>query len=122
MAINLSQFPWYSTTDYTLGDRNLLFQTYITQLSILVEKVSTVDIVGLDQKLLMEFVFAGLNCAGFGERQKFQIVISAGPCGRGINISSLARVWPFDLMSRKVGVCDDVVLVRALTGFLLLLM
>ena len=75
----------------------------------LVDKVARNDVVGLDQKLLMEFIFAGMNCAGFGERQKFELVTAAKYWGGGVKISPLACFWPFDVIGRRYGLDDNMV-------------
>lgn len=107
MISTLYKFPWFTPHLFTLEARNLLFSTYMAQLFVLVEKVTERETVGLDHKLLMDFIFAGMNCPGFGERMKFQIVSTAGVWGTGINLSPLACFWPFDVVSRKVEFVDD---------------
>jgi hypothetical protein len=92
---------------YTLSDRNLLFSTYMKQMYVLVDKVDSNDTKGLDQNLLRDFIFAGMNCPGFGERQKHELVTAAGLWGGGIEISPLGCFWPFDLIGRNDGVKDD---------------
>jgi hypothetical protein len=103
----MMQFPWYAAELYTLSDRNLLFNTYMKQMNVLVDKVDSNDTKGLDQNLLRDFIFAGMNCPGFGERQKHELVTAAGLWGGGIEISPLGCFWPFDLVSRKDGMKDD---------------
>jgi hypothetical protein len=76
---------------------------------VLVEKVENKNTKGLDQNLLRDFIFAGMNCPGFGERQKHELVTAAGFWGGGVNISHLSCFWPFDLISRKEGIDDETV-------------
>lgn len=97
------QFPWYATDLYTMEERDGIYLCFMRQLKALVDKVDPLKQerreVGLDTKLLMEFVFAGMNCPAFSQRQKFSIVImSAGP-GRGVILSAHARAWPFQCLS-----------------------
>jgi len=56
--------------------------------------------VGLDTKLLMDFIFTGLNCAGFGERMRAATVNISGSYGAGIALSPTCAVWPFDCLVR----------------------
>ena len=107
------QFPWYAGELYTLADRNLLFATYMNQMWVLVEKVDKNETKGLDQKLLRDFIFAGINCAGFGERQKHELVTAAGWWGSAIDVPPLNYFWPFDLISRKHGIDNETVKVSA---------
>ena len=79
------------------------------QMYVLVDKVDSNDTKGLDQNLLRDFIFAGMNCPGFGERQKHELVTAAGLWGGGIEISPLGCFWPFDLISRKDGMKDETV-------------
>jgi hypothetical protein len=76
----------------------------MNQMCILVDKVEKTDTKGLDQNLLRDFIFAGMNCPGFGERQKHELVTAAGYWGGGVQISPLACFWPFDLVGRKDGI------------------
>ena len=100
------QFPWQASGLYALADRNMLFNTYMSQMYCLVEKVDRNDTKGLDQNLLRDFIFAGMNCPGFGERQKHELVTAAGYFGGGVRISPLACCWPFDVLARKDCVDD----------------
>ena len=103
------QFPWYASELYTLADRNLLYSTYMNQMCVLVEKVEKTDTKGLDQNLLRDFIFAGMNCPGFGERQKHELITTAGYWGSAIMTSPLNCFWPFDLISRQPGMDDETV-------------
>lgn len=99
---------------YTVADRNLLFSTYMQQMQILVEKVEKTSTKGLEQNLLRDFIFAGMNCPGFGERQKHTLVTAAGYWGGGVPVSPLSCAWPFDLLGRKPGLDDQTVKVGQL--------
>ena len=90
------------------------------QMFWLVQKVERTDTKGLDQNLLRDFIFAGMNCPGFAERQKHMIATGAGYWGGGVPISPLACFWPFDLVGRKDGFDDQVVKVspQVPVGFL----
>ena len=99
---------------YTVADRNLLVETYMTMLIVLVDKVERTNTKGLDQNLLRDYLFSGMNCPGFGERQKFDLIARGGRVATGIRVQDLAVRWPFDLLLRKEGSRDDSVLVRSM--------
>jgi hypothetical protein len=119
MISTLYKMPWFATHLYTLGARNLLFQTYMAQLRVLVERVGGRETVGLDHKLLMDFISAGVNCPGFGERQRFAIVVTAGQWGGGVRMGMLSCFWPFEVVGKRLGgeITDDVVWVSWTTLF-----
>lgn len=108
---NTPQFPWYSVDLYTLAQRDLLFKTYTRQLEILIVKVDPGSAipreVGLDNKLLMDFLFAGMNCPGFSERQKAIIAETSLRVGPGMRISGHARTWPFQTLSPEPAMLSD---------------
>jgi hypothetical protein len=99
----LRQFPWYAVELYTLADRNLLFSTYMNQMCVLVAKVDDKNTKGLDENLLRDFIFAGMNCPGFGERQKHELLWAAGFWGAAIDNPPLRCFWPFELIGWKDG-------------------
>ncbi|EXJ71935.1 uncharacterized protein A1O5_04436 [Cladophialophora psammophila CBS 110553] len=96
-------FPWFSTKLYTIRQTLTMFDAYKKQLDVLIVKVdSSRGIpreVGLDNKLLMDFIFAGLNAPGFNERQRADIVASSQGLACGFSISKHAPYWPFHTLS-----------------------
>ncbi len=108
---NLYKFPWYATGLYTLQQRDVLFKTYTRQLEILILKVDPGSAisreVGLDNKLLMDFLFAGMNCAGFSERQKATVADASLRVGPGMRISVHARNWPFQTLAANPVMLSD---------------
>ncbi|KIV85137.1 hypothetical protein PV11_00871 [Exophiala sideris] len=107
----LYKFPWYTPDLYTLDQRDLLFKTYMRQLEILTVKVDPGSPipreVGLDNKLLMDFLFAGMNCTGFSERQKATIAEASRRVGPGMLVSGHARNWPFQTLSADHTMLSD---------------
>ncbi|OAG37915.1 hypothetical protein AYO21_07887 [Fonsecaea monophora] len=103
MISTLYKFPWFSVRLYTVRQVMAMFDAYKKQLDVLIVKVdSSRGIpreVGLDNKLLMDFVFAGLNAPGFSERQRADIVESSQALSCGFRISKHARYWPFQTLS-----------------------
>ncbi|OAL24296.1 hypothetical protein AYO22_05672 [Fonsecaea multimorphosa] len=87
----------------TLYKTQQMFDAYKKQLDVLIVKVDasrgTPREVGLDNKLLMDFVFAGLNAPGFSERQRAEIVKSSQALACGFQTSKHARYWPFTTLS-----------------------
>ena len=116
MISTLYKFPWFMPHLYTVEARNTLFETYLAQLSTLVDKVIGEEkSVGLDKKLLMDFLFSGMNCPGFGERNKAEIVRAGGKVAHGIPLSPVSAAWPFDVVTRQFegpGQQDHIVAVR----------
>jgi hypothetical protein len=79
-----------------------IFKTYMRQLSTLIGRLTSPNMqreVGLDNKLLMDLIFAGLNTPGFSERQKGLIVDTCIVVGTGFPVSKHARTWPFQTLS-----------------------
>lgn len=99
MISTLYKFPWHAQDMYTLEDRVLLFNCYKAMLVALVGKVAQADTVGLDNRLLLEYVKAGINCVGFGERMRYEIAAGAGGIGDDFGISMTNAAWPFDVLS-----------------------
>ena len=99
MISTLWKFPWHAQHMFTLEDRSLLFDNYVKQLDILVQRVDEAQTIGLDTKLLIEFVTAGLHCAGFGERMRYTIAARSGKVGESFGISTQSDAWPFDVLS-----------------------
>ena len=81
------------------------------QMGVLVSKVHDKNTKGLDENLLRDFIFAGMNCPGFGERHKHELLWAAGYWGAAIENPPLRYFWPFDLISWKEGI--DVETVKA---------
>lgn len=63
---------------------------------------------GLTPQLLEDLLYAGLNCKGFSERQKFELVRDAEMQDQ-VRISPLGKWWPFEVLQRGVGISEDVV-------------
>ncbi|KAL9108885.1 MAG: hypothetical protein Q9227_006416 [Pyrenula ochraceoflavens] len=104
-------FPWHAPTLYTVGDRNALFGTYMTQLDILCWKLRADKVVGIDSKLLQDYITAGMMCAGFGQRQKAQIQSIAQAAGIRQSVCEPAKCWPFDGLAWVKGVDYNYILV-----------
>ena len=108
MVSTLYKFPWFTPQLYTLEQRNKLFTVYCAQLRVLVDKANEGETVGLDNKLVMDFFFAGMNCPGFGERMRAEIVKMAGKWAGGFPLSPLAVQWPFEVLGRQEQMTDDI--------------
>ena len=75
-----------------------LYNAFKRQLDSLLMKLTMPNVpreVGLDTKLIMDLIFAGLNAPGFSERQKAAIVDCCAAVGTGFPISTHAPTWPF---------------------------
>jgi hypothetical protein len=76
-------------------------------LDVLVYKVSHENVALLSQPLLLEYLFSGLNCRGFGERQRGLIHARGGPHAVPIQVPLIHRYWPFDVVGKKLGFNDE---------------
>ena len=61
----------------------------------------------LSEALLQELLYAGLNCPGFTEKQRWELTRCCGVVGLGVRISPLAMYWPFKFLGRKANVPED---------------
>ena len=101
---NTMQYPWYADDLYTMRDRDEIWKTYVRQLEVLVFKcgagmvVSDRREVGLEYKLLLDFIFAGMNCPGFSERQKANFLEISRGAGNGCGFRRYASQWPFQTL------------------------
>lgn len=76
-------------------------------LDVLVYKVDQTNVVMLSQQLLLDYLFAGLNCRGFGERQRGLIHARGGRHAIPIQVQQIHGFWPFDIVSKKIGQKDE---------------
>lgn len=76
-------------------------------LDVLVYKVGQGNVVMLSQQLLLDYLFAGLNCRGFGERQRGLIYARGGPIAAPIRVQAIHQYWPFDVVGKKIGQNDE---------------
>lgn len=112
MISTLRKMPWFATDLYTLGARDLLFDTYMCQLRVLVAvRIDRSATVGLTDQLLRDLVDAGMKCPAFGERQRFAIANQAQPWIGYSQLSPFSSSWPFEVLRARngEGVTDDIV-------------
>ncbi|KIX10238.1 uncharacterized protein Z518_01319 [Rhinocladiella mackenziei CBS 650.93] len=99
----LYKYPWYARELYGMRHQAFVFAVYLRQLEILLGKADpnahTPREVGLDNKLLMDFFFSGMNCCGFSERQKATIAELAIKVSQGCPLRIHARHWPFQTLA-----------------------
>ncbi|KAI9791359.1 MAG: hypothetical protein M1835_000376 [Candelina submexicana] len=107
----LAKYPWWVVESYTLADRNLLFRATEQLVRALVGQLMRGGNMSpqMNEQLLTELVYAGLNAPGFSEGQRAQLVGSADWIGGRIRISPLASVWPFEVLGRKPDTDEDVI-------------
>ncbi|EHA25518.1 hypothetical protein ASPNIDRAFT_42122 [Aspergillus niger ATCC 1015] len=92
------RFPWYATDMYTVHDRNQLFELTNRHIRSLVSRMEKTKTVGLDQRLLRELLYAGLNCPVFNERQKYTLCIHAGEKSEILKLGDMSKWFPFDTL------------------------
>ena len=76
-------------------------------LDVLVYKVDHTTSVSLSEKLLLDYVFSGLNCRGFGERQRALIHVRGGKVAAPIQVPEIHAYWPFEIVSKKLNHKDE---------------
>ena len=93
---------------YTLKTRNDIYDTLVHLLRILLNNVDQGAHPLLNQGLVQELLYAGLNAPGFSEKQRWDLTRDGGVQGRSVKISPLAKHWPFNVLGRKTNVPEDV--------------
>ncbi|KAH1602698.1 hypothetical protein KXX44_003524 [Aspergillus fumigatus] len=94
----LYKFPWYATKLYTVHDRNQLFELVSRHILSLVARVKRSNTVGLDQRLLRELLYAGLNCPAFNERQKYTLCVNSEDTTEILKFPDMGKWFPFDTL------------------------
>ncbi|WEW56727.1 hypothetical protein PRK78_002176 [Emydomyces testavorans] len=97
----LYKFPWHATTLYTVEQRNSLYYACYRQLQALVPRVAEQKTLGLDRRLLLDLLNAGLRCPTFNDRQKAALHIAANDMNAYKNTPETLKYWPFDILIRK---------------------
>jgi hypothetical protein len=80
-------------------------------LQILADAVTDRKTVGLDQRLHLELLFAGIRCPVFNERMKRSLFFAAQSNGIRTVDGPSYWLWPFDTVMRKPLANDQVVAV-----------
>ncbi|EEP79641.1 predicted protein [Uncinocarpus reesii 1704] len=105
----LYKFPWYATTLYTVEDRNRLHFACFSQLQALAPRVAEKRTLGLDSRLILDLLNAGLSCPTFTDRQKVALYSAAGDPNTYNTSPVSIRFWPFDTLARKANVTEETV-------------
>ncbi len=135
----LAKFPWYDVSHYTLATRNQIFQATRTMLHILsinlrkayntpTSCTSPLSMFGspskhghstsfggtplLTEQLLKDLLMAGLNAPGLSEKQRWELFQMSDYARHHFRVSPLLQYWPWEGLSRKAHVDEDVVEVR----------
>lgn len=141
----LAKFPWYDVRNYTLATRNQIFQATRTMLHILsinLRKAYTTPSSAstifdspskhghsasfggtplLTEQLLKDLLMAGLNAPGFSEKQHWELYQMSEYARQHFRMSPLLQHWPWEVLSRKPHVEEDVVEVSTSNPFLVVL-
>ncbi|KAL4883856.1 hypothetical protein BJY04DRAFT_215750 [Aspergillus karnatakaensis] len=104
----LHKFPWYAPHLYTVNDRNQLFELANRHIKSLVARIKKQNTVGLDQKLLLDLLQAGLKCPAFNERQKYTLCVNSEITPEISKISELSKWFPFDTLGRMPNFHEDI--------------
>ncbi|KAE8150014.1 hypothetical protein BDV25DRAFT_140208 [Aspergillus avenaceus] len=94
----LYKFPWYATAMYTVDNRNQLFEMTNRQIMALVARMKKSNTVGLDQRLLKNLLYAGLNCPAFNERQKYTLCTNTEEVNEISKFPIIGKWFPFDTL------------------------
>ncbi|KAI9737921.1 MAG: hypothetical protein M1834_009291 [Cirrosporium novae-zelandiae] len=110
MISTLYKFPWWRTETYTFDDRERMFRTLVGQIKALIVQMNRKDVDhNLNDRLLKELVYAGLNASGFSEQQRFLIVDTALPYSQDVRVSPFLAYWPFETVGRKADMEEDII-------------
>ncbi|KAI9933840.1 hypothetical protein MW887_004912 [Aspergillus wentii] len=107
------KFPWFATKIYTVHDRNLLFELVNRHIQSLVSRVRRSNTVGLDQRLLRDLLYAGLNCPAFNERQKYTLCINSDELSEIVKFPDMGKWFPFDTLVKMPKLDEKTVLYYA---------
>ncbi|PLB33505.1 uncharacterized protein BDW47DRAFT_121172 [Aspergillus candidus] len=97
----LYKFPWYATRLYSVHERNELFTLTNRHMVSLVSRIKRINTMGLDERLIRDLLFAGLNCPAFNDRQKYTLCINAQDIGDSVKFPDISRWFPFDTLAKK---------------------
>jgi hypothetical protein len=86
---------------FTVEDRDNLYQAVKDQMMALTHTVNNKQVIGLDEKLVMNLLRAGCLCPAFNERMKFSIICASEQRPlKPISVPSLMHYWPFDTLMK----------------------
>ncbi|RHZ55931.1 uncharacterized protein CDV56_106257 [Aspergillus thermomutatus] len=108
-------FPWYATKLYTVHARNQLFELVNRHIISLVARVKRSNTVGLDQRLLRELLYAGLNCPAFNERQKYTLCVNSEDTTEILKFPDMGKWFPFDTLVKLPKIEENTLLTDRLS-------
>ncbi|RHZ53764.1 hypothetical protein CDV55_103813 [Aspergillus turcosus] len=111
----LYKFPWYATKLYTVHDRNQLFELVNRHILSLVARVKRSNTVGLDQRLLRELLYAGLNCPAFNDRQKYTLCVNSEDTAEILKFPDMGKWFPFDTLVKSPKIEESTLLADKLS-------
>ena len=104
------QFPWFATNLYTIHTRDELCSATYLMLQALVHQLQSGGFPHqLNDALLQDLLYAGLNAPGFSESQKWKLAIAAGYAGNEVRMSQQCENWPYHTIGRKANWDEDVI-------------
>ncbi|KAB8247904.1 hypothetical protein BDV35DRAFT_379348 [Aspergillus flavus] len=92
------RYPWYATRLYTVDDRNQLFELTNRHLISLASRIDRTQTMGLDQNLLRDLLYAGINCPAFNERQKYTLCVNSNLAPEISRFPDISKWFPFDTL------------------------
>jgi len=92
----MSKFPWYATDLYNISQRDLLFQAVYDATDLLQRSIKKGrDVPNLNASLLNRMYQVSLECRGFTDTQRKQLLLLSNPQmpeDQEVNLSN----WPTD--------------------------
>lgn len=82
------------------------------QIKSLAFRLKNTKTIGLDQRLLRDLLYAGLNCPAFNERQKFTLCVNSEDISEIIKFPDMGKWFPFDALVKMPKFDEDALLVR----------
>lgn len=94
--------------NYSIAARNQIFAAVHELIKILVSSLKRGGSPTINQSLLTELMFAGLNAPGFSERQRWVLAEAAEYREDEVKLSPLMKWWPWETLGRKTDAEEEV--------------
>lgn len=111
MISTLNKYPWWAAELYSIAERDRVFNAARDLTAELAGYVrNNAPHTSLTSRLLEELLVVGLDCPGFAENQRAELVdASTFFVGVPRFVSSFAKAWPFEILRRRTDVSEELV-------------
>lgn len=89
-----------------------MFELVNRHIKSLAFRLKNTKTIGLDQRLLRDLLYAGLNCPTFNERQKFTLCANSEDISEILKFPDMGKWFPFDTLVRMPAFEENTLLVR----------